>query len=258
MRNIIKKGYRIIFKVLGLVAILVLIKLLLHALNFEIISLNALFTGIIGANVFLLSFLLSGVLTDYKESEKIPGEIAAIMGTLADEYETSFRLKKEPILKDGLKECLDINESIQGWMYKKLKTNELMRKINKLYLSISQLENVLAPNYIVRMKQEHHNLRKLLIRIHTIRETDFISSGYLIASTTTSLLLLGLLLIKIEPFMESLFFIGVISYVMLFLIILIRDLDNPFGFYENNSSEDVSIKPLEDSCADIIRRLEEI
>ncbi|MEI6603188.1 MAG: hypothetical protein WCL54_06840 [Clostridia bacterium] len=255
MHNIIKKGYRIIFKVLGLVAILVLIKLLFHALNFEIISLNALFTGIIGANVFLLSFLLSGVLTDYKESEKIPGEMAAIFSTLADEYDTAFQLKQNPVLREGLQESLALNEAIVQWLHKKMKTQALMQQFNHLYLSISQLETVLAPNYIVRMKQEHHNLRKFIIRIHTIRETDFISSGYLIATTTTTLLLIGLLLIKIEPFMESLFFIGVISYVMIFLIVLIRDLDNPFGFYENDSSEDVSIKPLEDSCADIKSRL---
>ena len=32
-----------------------------------------------------MSFLISGVLTDYKESEKIPGEIASIILTFADE-----------------------------------------------------------------------------------------------------------------------------------------------------------------------------
>ena len=31
-----------------------------------------------------------------------------------------------------------------------------------------------------------------------------------------------------------------------FLIVLIRDLDNPFGYYESDSTEDVSLKPLDD------------
>jgi len=54
-------------------------------------------------------------------------------------------------------------------------------------------------------------------------------------------------LAKIEPFYESLFFVGVIAYLMTYLLLLIRDLDNPFGNYEQYSGEDVSLKPLEDT-----------
>jgi hypothetical protein len=251
LKHIILKKYNILLKVLLIVGVLILIKLIVHKYNLELISLNALFTGIVGANIFLLSFLLNGVLSDFKESEKIPGEIAAILITISDEFDSSYHINKNTVLKTGLGECLELNIFIKNWFYKKIKTKELMHKINTLYKFLSQLENVIAPNYVARLKQEHHNLRKLIIRTHTIRETNFISSGYLIANTTTCLLLIGLVLIKIEPFYESLFFIGVISYLMLFLIILIHDLDNPFGYYENISSEDVSMKPLDDSYEDI-------
>ncbi len=105
------------------------------------------------------------------------------------------------------------------------------------------------------MKQEQSQLRKIIIRIHTIRETDFISSGYFIARTTTLLLLLGLVSARIEPFYESLFFVVVVGYLLLFLMFLIRDLDNPFGYYEQGSSEDVSLKPLEDALADLQDRV---
>ena len=81
-------------------------------------------------------------------------------------------------------------------------------------------------------------------RIHTIRETTFISSGYLLADLTTFFLCIGLILAKIEPFYKSLFFVSVISYLMIYLLLLIRDLDNPFGYYERFSGEDVSLKPL--------------
>ena len=48
---------------------------------------------------------------------------------------------------------------------------------------------------------------------------------------------------------------GVVSYLLLFLTFLIRDLDNPFGYYEHTSSEDVSLKPLEDALADLQARV---
>ena len=34
---------------------------------------------------------------------------------------------------------------------------------------------------------------------------------------------------------------------MIYLLLLIRDLDNPFGYYDRCSGEDVSLKPLEDT-----------
>jgi hypothetical protein len=101
---------------------------------------------------------------------------------------------------------------------------------------------------VARLKQEQSNLRRTLIRIHTIRETSFVSSGYLLADITTVLLCVGLILSRIEPFYESLFFVVVISYLMIFLLMLIRDLDNPFGYYERYSGADVSLKPLQDTA----------
>jgi predicted membrane chloride channel (bestrophin family) len=100
---------------------------------------------------------------------------------------------------------------------------------------------------VARLKQEQGNLRRTIVRIHTIRETSFVSSGYLLADLITFLLCIGLILAKIEPFYESLFFVSVISYLMIFLLMLIKDLDNPFGYYERYSGADVSLKPLEDT-----------
>jgi predicted membrane chloride channel (bestrophin family) len=68
----------------------------------------------------------------------------------------------------------------------------------------------------------------------------------LIAEVTTVFLAIGLILTKIDPFYESLFFVGVITFLLTFLILLIRDLDNPFGYDEGDSTEDVSLKPLDD------------
>lgn len=255
---IVGKSRRILLKVIPYVALVMLVKLALHYFGWEIISINSIFSGIIGATIFLLGFLLSGVMSDFKESEKIPGEIASILHTITDEIETTYNTKKDSSLLEGMELCRDIGSDVKSWFYKKNKSRDLMEKIHSLYHFYLKLEGFIPANYIARLKQEHHNLRKLMIRTHVIRETSFISSGYLIASSSTILLLSGLVLAKIEPFYESLFFLGVVSYLMIFLIMLINDLDNPFGYYEVASSEDVSLKPLDDFLHDIEAKLAEI
>ena len=44
------------------------------------------------------------------------------------------------------------------------------------------LEGLTQANFIARLKQEQSNIRRMLIRIHTVRETSFIPSGYIIAN----------------------------------------------------------------------------
>ncbi len=258
MNTFVGKSRRILLKVIPYVALIIAIKLVLHNFGFEIISINSIFSGIIGATVFLLGFLLSGVMADFKESEKIPGEIASILHTITDEIETTYNIRKDSSQIEGLRLCRDIGADVKSWFHKRCKSKELMEKIHCLYHFYAKLEGVIPANYIARLKQEQHNLRKLMIRTHVIRETNFISSGYMIASSSTILLLAGLVLAKIEPFYESLFFLVVVSYLLIFLIMLINDLDNPFGYYESDSSEDISLKPLDDFLHDIETKLTEI
>jgi hypothetical protein len=45
--------------------------------EWEFIGQNALFTSIIAGGIFLFGLILTGTMADYKESEKIPAEIAS-------------------------------------------------------------------------------------------------------------------------------------------------------------------------------------
>ena len=65
--------WHLTFKVFPVVLLIIILKLLAHQFNLEFISLNPLFSGIVTANIFLLGFLIAGVLSDYKESENSPG-----------------------------------------------------------------------------------------------------------------------------------------------------------------------------------------
>ncbi|HZN81784.1 MAG TPA: hypothetical protein VFC01_19180 [Mycobacterium sp.] len=46
---------------------------------------SPLLTGVIAAEVFIIGFILSGTSADFKEAERLPGELAASLETIADE-----------------------------------------------------------------------------------------------------------------------------------------------------------------------------
>lgn len=239
----------LLLRVSTLVAAVVAAKFFVHFLGWEIISINPLFSGIVAANVFLMGFLLSGVLSDFKESERLPGELSACLENLAQEVSGIKMAKPEANVGSCLTLLSQLSEDILSWFHKKHRTAELLDHVNELTPQFALIEQWTQATLVARLKQEQSNLRRTLIRIHTIRETSFVSSGYLLADLVTFLLCAGLILAKIEPFYESLFFVSVISYLMIYLLMLIRDLDNPFGYYERFSGEDVSLKPLIDTVS---------
>lgn len=228
------------------VAAVLVAKFAAHWMEWEFLSLNPLLSGIVASNVFLMGFLLSGVLGDFKESERLPGELAASLETLSDEAQCLHQRTRDPVAADFHGYVVGLAESIHRWLLRRERTVAVMDRLSGMNGVLLAVEPLLAANYVVRIRQEQSALRRMLIRIHTIRETSFVSSGYLIAESITALLLLGLVFVRIDPFSESLFFVGVITFFLTYLILLIRDLDNPFGYVDASSTEDVSLKPLED------------
>jgi hypothetical protein len=244
MERIGKKNIWIFVKAIILVALIIVVKYFAHVLGYEFLTINNLFSGIIAANVFLMGFLLSGVLSDYKESEKIPGEIASSINNIYSELIYLHDDKKIPESKECMKYCQELTMSILDWFYRKEKTTNLISKTRYLNSLFAKIEDNTQANYIVRLKNEMSNLSRTIIRVDTIRDTNFISSGYQIAISVTVLMCFGLIFSEIDPFYESLFFVGVITFLMVFLILLIHDLDNPFAYNKKYSAENVSLYPV--------------
>lgn len=246
--NISKNGkWRLAFRVLPIVAIIILLKLFSHQMGWEFLTLNSLFGAIISANVFLVGFLISGVLVDYKEAEKLPGELACSLEVLTDECYITYKNKKSKEAKELLRHVHDLTGSILEWLNKKVKTGTILKSITDFNDYFLALEPLTQANFIVRLKNEQNNLRRSITRIHTIRETSFNPAGYAIAEIISFIMCIGLIFTKIDPYYESIFFVAFVSFILIYMVMLIKDLDNPFGYYETEKyADEVSLKPLLD------------
>jgi predicted membrane chloride channel (bestrophin family) len=240
--------WKLALKTAPFVICILALKFLAHYAGYEILSLNSLFGAIVSANVFLIGFLISGVLTDYKESEKIPGDMAASLEALADEGLIIYANKKSMEAKNYLGKLSALADALVAWFYKKEKTEDLSAKLLCLNDDFLAFETQTQANFIVRLKQEQNALRKMINRIHAIRETSFLGTGYAIVEIITSILVVGLIFLKMEPFYESIFFVFFVSFILIYMIYFIKDLDNPFGYAEkDNLVEEVSLKPMLDT-----------
>jgi predicted membrane chloride channel (bestrophin family) len=246
--------WRLSIKVLPIMAGVLLAKLLVHYYNLEFLPLSALFTAVISANIFLIGFLISGVLSDYKESEKIPSDLATSLETLSDEAIIIYKNKKDKVALEYLNYLKSLTEMTLKWFKEEERTNKLMQKISGLNDYFLKFESLTQANFIARLKGEQTAARRIINRVHTIRETSFNQAGYAIVEIITMILSVGMIFLKIDPYYVSIFFVSFVSFMLVYLLLLIKDLDDPFGHDDIALSEEVSLKPVED----VLGRLNDI
>lgn len=229
------------------------LKLLSHQFGLEFISLNALFTSLIASTTFLIGFLISGVISDYKESEKIPGDMAASLEVIYDEV---YILSKDnKLAMDFLKYYEEFLKSLNQWFYREEKTRVIIEKLHGMNDYFSDFEKVMQANFLGRIKNEQSNLRRMVIRIDNIRDLSFIQSAYAIVEILAFFVVIGLLVMKIEPFYESVFFTIIVSFLVVYMIFLIKDLDNPFDYSRHGENgTEVSLKPIHDLTSRVVNK----
>ncbi|MEW6011875.1 MAG: hypothetical protein AB1602_00595 [Elusimicrobiota bacterium] len=243
----LKKKWSIARQLFPLLVVIMVLKFGLHYLGWEVLSLNPLFTSIVAATTFLLGFLITGVLNDYKESEKIPGDIAASLATIGDEAICIYKSKKCKPATELMDHISTLSGDVIAWFHKKERTALLLQKISDMNEHFVELESHTQANFLSRLKQEQNNIRRLIIRSHAIRETKFFLPAYAIVEALAFFLIVGMLMLRLEPYWESIFFILLVSFVVLYMIYLIKDLDNPFDYLgDEQTSNEVSLKPLYD------------
>jgi len=246
-REIIQK-WSIALRILPLVLLVAILKFLTHKFGLEVMELNALFTSLVAGTIFLIGFLISGVLSDYKESEKIPSELAGSLRNLFDDTFTIYKGKNSDTAKQFIDFQKTIIISLKEWFYKKERTQSILNKISQMNIYFIALEKEgIQANYIIKMKNEQNYIRRIILRVDTIRDTEFIGSAYAIVEAMGFLTAFGLIIIKIEPFYASLFLTLLITFLISYMFLLIKDLDNPFDFpIKGETGTEISLKPIHD------------
>ncbi|PZX18193.1 hypothetical protein LX69_01233 [Breznakibacter xylanolyticus] len=246
-RNFWQK-WALAFKILPVILLVATLKLVAHHLQLEVMELNALFTSLVAGTIFLIGFLLSGVMADYKESEKLPSELAASLRTMYDDAYTLSQARPSAATAHLMSLQQQLLSHLMAWFYRNEKTVNMLAMLSQMNDVFVALErDGVQPAYVIRLKNEQHNFRKMLLRIDTIRDTNFIQSAYAILEAMGLIIAVGLIIINIKPFYASMFFTLVVTFLISYMFFLIRDLDNPFDYgQKGEGGTEVSLKPLHD------------
>ena len=226
------------------------IKVAVHFFGLERLSINPLFSAMVASTIFLLGFLLNGVLTDFKESEKIPAELATCLQTLNLEIRAIQVYHPEIQIAAALAAVTGLGQSLLDWLKERITTDQMLARHTQTHAEVVRVAVYFKGDSSTlrgRLMQDLAVILAKVNRVQTIRDTTFVPLVYWMADIAAVLLFAGLVMARAESLPESVFFLAVISFIVILLLRLIDDIDNPFGLSDLDSAEDVSIELLEKS-----------
>lgn len=198
----------LILKVLAIVTALLIMKMVVEFFEADLISASPLTTAFVGGVIFIIGFILVGTLSDFKDAEKIPGELAASIKTLYYDSRIAcvYGINSEKMADDmqsHVKEILhSVTQNFRQNDWKQRDANQAMDKLDSDILTLA--ERGAAPQFIAKLRSELTNVDKISNRIETIKETSFIPAAYSIAQLAIGAAIGTLLFTKLDPYFEGL------------------------------------------------------
>ena len=249
IQNIKKSKYHLLLSVLPVVILVGTFKLGAHIFDWELIpkEMTSFFPSILTGIIFILGFLLAGVVTDYKESEKIPNEIAASLFALwqeADYLRSVCNSKAAEIMMHKIKTFIPTLKHD----YFILENDQLTKLLDSFSTEIIEIgREGAAPNYVLRMKTEVASLKKTINRITIIKNTDFIPSVFICIKAIAVVFLFVYCLLDVDPWWGGLILVNIFTFVIFSILFLIKDMEDPFGYDGSNElkSDEISLHVLD-------------
>ena len=240
------KTLRIFLIALAATAVIVAVKYLFHFLQFEPVEQTSLHNAMISSVIFVIGFVLSATIADYKESERIPAEFASNVEGM---YEDAKEIRKtyDFDLTFFRKNLIDILSAFREGA--RVNRKGARREIADLNITFGQMEKAGVPaNFIVKLKQQQSILLRSMYRVNYIQKIKFIPSAFLLVRSIVALAVGTLLLTNIDPFYGGLILTGTITFIMVYMLVLIQTISVPFHA-KGKTRDDVSLFLLRETKA---------
>lgn len=240
------KLFRIFLISLATALLVVGVKYIFHSLGWEIIEQSSLHNSVVSSVTFVIGFILSATITDYKESERIPSDFAANLEDMYDDAKAIHGSYAVFDLEGFRKQLLKVGTGFHKDARKK--SYDARKDIRGLTPYFTAMEAGGVPaNFIVKLKQQQTALLRSRHRVNYIQRITFIPSASILARSLVGMTLILLLLTNVDPFYGGLAITGVMSFILIYILILIRVISTPFHA-SGSTRDDVSLFLVNDAA----------
>jgi hypothetical protein len=238
----------IFLQVLPLAGLFIAAKATIHWLGWEIWDFDSLTASLLSAATFAIAILLSNTLADYRNSEVLPMQIVNSLETITDTNRTIAAADLNYNPKPLQAALQQVSQSILDWLQQDGDFQAISQKLDQLNPLFALMISGAGITPVNRLHGEQARIRSISYQMKNIRDTDFLPPIYVLLWLFLSGSSISLLLVHANYFSKDLTVSSLIFTSSFYLLLLIRDLDNPFQ-YDGKSYVDVDLAILE-NCRD--------
>lgn len=214
---------------------------------------------ILTACVFLIGFLLAGTMSDYKESERLPAEIAATLETIEEIFALAAVNRPGLKLQELRRSVLELTDEIKNWLLHRRDTDDVYGALSRMGTVITWLEREGAGPYASRAVPQLMTVRRSVSRIDVIARTGFLPPAYALLEVLV-VMVIGLMLIaEFNSRIVEFLIVPFVTLVNVYMLRLIRDIDNPFEYSpdgQRDGKAEVELWPIDEYRGRLAARLD--
>ncbi len=209
---------------------------------------------IITATALVIGFMLAGIMADYKEGEKLPGELACALQAIDDCIQADANHLTETDFIALKQTNATLCTAIMNWLFNKENAENSYAALQAILVSSGS-----SPTFKNNVLKNIDALRRSITRVDVIRRTDFIQTGYALLEVFVSITLGLLMFANFKNPIAQYLVVGSISLIYVYMIRLIHDLDNPFDYEQDGrcaGAAEVDYFPLTEAQKRLSNRLD--
>jgi hypothetical protein len=210
---------------------------------------------VLNGGVFLIGFMLAGTLTDFKESERLPADMACSLEAIEEAFVQASVGRQAIDVTAGRRAVLNVATTLNAWLHKKTEKSAPFEALSRLADALYVIEGHGAGPHATRGLRDLSALRRTISRIDVISRTGFIASGYALLEVIAIAIVFLIMLSKFKSLVAELVLCAFVTLIYVYMIKLIRDIDDPFDYSETGGAAEVNLFPLVEYQARLEGRL---
>jgi len=208
---------------------------------------------VLSGGVFLLGFMLAGTMTDYKEAEKLPGEIVSGLETIEEVMVHVATVKQDDPTKHR-RAILEVLDTIDRWLHKQATEQDLHETLHRLTSTFTIIE---LGSHATRAFSIMSTVRRSLLRVGVVSRTGFLATGYALLEVMICICYLILIMSSFKSLLGEFVVVSFVGLIYTYMYRLIKDIDDPFDYDTNGASgaAEIELYPLDEYRARLEERI---
>lgn len=223
--------YHVVLQALAAMAVFTTTKALLTHYGYaKVIALTSLTSSVIGTTTFLIGFVLSAVIQDFKESERLVTEVVASLETILQVGMFAAEIKPEFAMTRLRLGVLAVFRCLGGLLRTGDGILTALHFLERLQSdSVVEVHKLIGSSHSSRLQTELAAVNKLLLRVAHIKNASFIPAAYAIVEVMVTLNIIVMMITDLTPYGANLFLFSTVVYIFLYMLLFIRAIEDPFG-----------------------------